>query len=346
MKICVFYSSPKLGDIFLQLPFIKAISKKYNTKVSVCINEHINIKKILQDQDYIDEVLESYFRRGLSFFYDVLKLSSQLNEKNFDYAFILEKTKGPAIACVLAKIKNIYGYGIGSQKYFVDKKVRLSKNDLRYNYTVQSQNFLNQLNINVNFQDKYLSLDKTDNKEFLKKFSKLPKPWICFAVDSTEKNRIWPQKNFSLLADGLFEKKLASTIFVINSQSYENYFKNIVDNSKNPSNFVDCKKFNRKQIISIIDFCEFFVGIDSGPSCVAGALQKKTFCIIGATDATLPRYNSMIKIKSKIYDSSREIGIKRCGDNFIQNNSEVKTIKEKDVLDVIINDFEKMKFEN
>ena len=82
MKICVFYSSPKLGDIFLQLPFIKAISKKYNTKVSVCINEHINIKKILQDQDYIDEVLESYFRRGLSFFYDVLKLSSQLNEKN------------------------------------------------------------------------------------------------------------------------------------------------------------------------------------------------------------------------------------------------------------------------
>ena len=85
------------------------------------------------------------------------------------------------------------------------------------------------------------------------------------------------------------------------------------------------------------------MGIDSGPSCVAGALQKKTFCIIGATDATLPRFNSMIKIKSKIYDSSREIGIKRCGDNFIQNNSEVKTIKVKDVLDVIIDHFKNEK---
>ena len=108
----------------------------------------------------------------------------------------------------MAKIKNIYGYGIGSQKYLVDKKVRLTKNDLRYNYTVQSQNFLNQLNINVNFQDKYLTLDKVENKQFLKEFSKLNKPWICFAVDSTEKNRIWPQKNFSLLADSLFEKKM------------------------------------------------------------------------------------------------------------------------------------------
>ena len=167
MKICIFYSSPKLGDIFLQLPFIKAISKKYETKVSVCINEHINIKKVLMDQYYIYELIESYFRRVSLFFYDVFKLTSQLKKKQFDYAFILEKTKGPAIACALAKINKIYGFGIGSQKYFVNKKVRLKKNDLRYNYTVQSQNFLNQLNINVNFQDKYLTLDKEENKQFL-----------------------------------------------------------------------------------------------------------------------------------------------------------------------------------
>ena len=141
----------------------------------------------------------------------------------------------------------------------------MNKNDLRYNYTAQSQNFLNQLNVNVDFQDKYLTLDKIENKEFIKEFSKLPKPWICFAVDSTEKNRIWTQKNFALLADGKKKKKMAGTIFVINSQNYENYFKNIIDNSKNQNCFIDCKKFNRKQIINIIDFCEFFVGIDSGP---------------------------------------------------------------------------------
>jgi len=43
----------------------------------------------------------------------------------------------------------------------------------------------------------------------------------------------------------------------------------------------------------------------------------------------------MYKIKSDIYDSSREIGIIRCGDNFLKDNSEVRTIKFEKVYDII-----------
>ena len=93
---------------------------------------------------------------------------------------------------------------------------------------------------------------------------------------------------------------------------------------------------NRTEIIKLIDICEYFVGIDSGPSCVSGALGKTTFCIIGPTDETLPRFGSMIKIKSDIYDKNREVGIKRCGDNFVQNDSEVKTISVEKVFDTIV----------
>ena len=82
--------------------------------------------------------------------------------------------------------------------------------------------------------------------------------------------------------------------------------------------------------------CSFFVGIDSGPSCVSGALNKKTFCIIGPTDATLPMFDSMHKITSDFYDKKREIGNKRCGDNFSQNNNEAKSIKNESVFDTII----------
>jgi len=53
MKICVFYTSPKLGDIILQLPFIKAISAHYKVKIILCINSHIKIKSILENQKYI-----------------------------------------------------------------------------------------------------------------------------------------------------------------------------------------------------------------------------------------------------------------------------------------------------
>ena len=58
-----------------------------------------------------------------------------MKKEKIDCAFILEKTKAPAIACKIAKIDKIYGFGIGSQKFFVDSSVGLSKSDLRYNLT-------------------------------------------------------------------------------------------------------------------------------------------------------------------------------------------------------------------
>ena len=131
-------------------------------------------------------------------------------------------------------------------------------------------------------------------------------------------------------------KNLAKTIFVINHENHKKYFDEVVINSKFRNNFVNCKSFNKSDIIYLIEMCEFFVGIDSGPSCVSGALNKKTFCIIGPTDATLPRFNSMTKIVSDIYDKRREVGIKRCGDNFVQNDSEVKTISVSKVFDTIV----------
>ena len=336
MEICVFYTSPKLGDIILQLPFVKAIAKHYNVNVTLCINKNINIGKILQKQSYINSIIENPFRKGRFFLSDVFNLSKKLNEKNIDCAFILDKTKGPAIACNLARVKKIYGFGIGSQKYFVEKFPTLNRNDLRYNYTKQSIKFLHKLNIFCDFNESFLVLDQEENKNLLKEYEGLPKPWVCFAVDSTEVNRVWPQRNFAELADKLVEKNLAKTIFVINYENHKNYFEEIIKNSKYQNQFVNCKLLDRSQIIHLIDMCAFFVGIDSGPSCVSGALNKKTFCIIGPTDATLPRFNSMKKIISNIYDKRREVGIKRCGDNFVQDDSEVKTISVSKVFDTIV----------
>ena len=107
MKICIFYTSPKLGDIILQLPFIKAIANHYNTKVTLCVNKYINIKAILESQNYIKSVIENPFRRGRFYFNDLLNLYRELKKEKIDCAFILEKTKAPAIACKIAKINKI-----------------------------------------------------------------------------------------------------------------------------------------------------------------------------------------------------------------------------------------------
>ena len=100
MKICIFYSSPKLGDLVLQLPFFRAIATHYKTKVSICINQHISIKKILEKQNNNKAAV---IIEGVSFrFSNPIALYNPLRDKNFNYAFIFEKTKGPALACKIS----------------------------------------------------------------------------------------------------------------------------------------------------------------------------------------------------------------------------------------------------
>lgn len=337
MKICIIYSSPKLGDIIFQLPFIKRISSYFKTKVTVCINAHIGIKSIFQDQDYIEDVIENFFRRKKFFLSDHFKLYKELKKRKFDKIYILEKTKGALIASIFAGIKERYSFGIGLSRFFITNSKHLNKEDLRYNYTEQSLKFFSKLGIeDVDFNETTLKLKDYSEIEKIIKIHNLEKPYVALAVDSNELNRIWPQKNFAKLIDKLIDDKLASHIFIIN-QKRENidYFKNIQIHTKYKNKIFDCKIFNRKQIIELINFTDYFIGLDSGPSCISGALGKKTFCIIGPTDATLPRFPNMYKITSEFYDSKRELGIERCGDNFDNTDEEVKTISVDKVFSVI-----------
>ena len=168
MKVCVFYTSPKLGDIILQLPFIKAIANHYNTKVTLCVNKYINIKAILESQNYIKSVIENPFRRGRFYFYDLLNLYRELKKEKIDCAFILEKTKAPAIACKIAKIDKIYGFGIGSQKFFVNNSVSLSKNDIRKMLSEYGDFDLDKIlnELISEYESRGIVLSKTENRFF------------------------------------------------------------------------------------------------------------------------------------------------------------------------------------
>lgn len=340
MKICIVYTSPKLGDIILQLPFVHRISKFFNTKVTYCINKHGNIKKILEKQDYIEEIIENGFRRQ-NFFSDHVNFIKDLRKRKFDKIFILEKTKGPLLSAVFSNIKERYAFGIGIEKIFLkNKQNTLNKNDLRYNYTEQSLRFLNKIGIDqIQFDTPFLK-NLNENKYIIKLINKFKKPWVSFGIDSNEINRKWPMKNFAELADRLIDNNLASHIFIINQKRDVeglDYFEEMKNFSKHQDKLFDCKIFNRNQIIDLIYSTAYFVGIDSGPSCIAGAIGKKTFCIFGPTDVTLPKFSSMNKIISDMYNPDREIGIKRCGDNFDQTDKEVRTISVDKVYNNIFN---------
>ena len=105
-----------------QLSAVKAISDHHKQPVFFYFHEKIKLDKILEAQNYIKDIRKNGFNKGIKFILDTYKLSKYFKGDQLKYLYILEKTKSAAIAALISNVDNIYGYGIGSQKFFINNK--------------------------------------------------------------------------------------------------------------------------------------------------------------------------------------------------------------------------------
>ena len=57
MKILVIQNKMGIGDMVIYLPFIKAISKKFNTPVSILVKESSKAEQFLKDSNIINKII-------------------------------------------------------------------------------------------------------------------------------------------------------------------------------------------------------------------------------------------------------------------------------------------------
>ena len=59
MKILAVQSRMGIGDTVIFLPFIKALSKKFNSPISILVKENSKANQYLHQTKYIDKILKS-----------------------------------------------------------------------------------------------------------------------------------------------------------------------------------------------------------------------------------------------------------------------------------------------
>ena len=332
-NVGVLYSAPKIGDIIWQLPAVRAISEHHKQPVFFYFHETIKLDKIVELQSYIKHIRKNSFNKGVKFIFDTYKLYKNFKEDQIKYLYILEKTKSAAIAALIANIDNIYGYGIGSQKFFIKNKNILHKNILRLNYPSQTKEFLTLNGIKLNDESPFLNL--SDYKIGLKNKINAQGKIISIVVDSLEKNRIWPMDYFSKLVSLIINNYNVENLFLISLPENKNLVDHIIKFNNFNSKLIDCSQESLEKIIDIIAQTNLFIGNDTGPTNLAAAFQIDTISIIGPTDASALQSKNIIKLTSKYYNKNRELGIERHGDNFDNSTKEISTIKVEDVFSKI-----------
>ena len=150
MKILVIQNKMGIGDMVIYLPFIEAISKKFNTPVSILVKESSKAGQFLNDNNIINKIiilersnkLQNGRHEGLAGFYNLVR---DLKQHNFDKVFIFNSSFRFNLIARIVGIKYIYQYPLLQKKgqHVINAAKELLKKNLDLNVESDPKIYIN-----------------------------------------------------------------------------------------------------------------------------------------------------------------------------------------------------------
>ena len=265
MKVLVIQPKIGMGDMVIYLPYIHAISKKYQKPVSILVKENSRAKQLLAEDKHIKEILildrtknNSGTHDGLSGFFRLVK---DLKFKEFDKVFIFNSSLRFLLICKMAGIKDISQYPLFRKKDNIVTSAKIfTENELGEIVSTQPELIINGDKVN----------------ETKQKFSKEFKH-ICLGISASGPTKRWDIKNFIKLCINI-NARTPSKFYL----AAGNNDKELIDqflNSKLSNNCVSFKDLKISETLPIIKNCNLYIGNDTGWLHISSALGVKSLAL-------------------------------------------------------------------
>ena len=279
MKVLVIQPKIGMGDMVIYLPYIHAISKKYQKPISILVKENSRANQLLLDDKHIDEIIildrtkdNSGSHDGLSGFF---KLSKEIKSKNFDKVFIFNSSLRYLLISKIAKIKNISQYPLFRKKDNIVTSAKIfTENELNAIVSTEPK-----LNINQ---------DRIDNAK--QNFSNEYKH-VCLGISASGPTKRWDINNFIKLCSKINNK--IPTKFYLAAGNNDKDLINQLIKSEIGSNCVSFENLKISETMPIIKNCNLYIGNDTGWLHIASALGLK--CLALFMDSPVQAYGKYSK---------------------------------------------------
>ena len=279
MKVLVIQPKIGMGDMVIYLPYIHAISKKYQKPISILVKENSRANQLLLDDKHIDEIIildrtkdNSGSHDGLSGFF---KLSKEIKSKNFDKVFIFNSSLRYLLISKIAKIKNISQYPLFRKKDNIVTSAKIfTENELNTIVSTEPK-----LNINQ---------DRIDNAK--QNFSNEYKH-VCLGISASGPTKRWDINNFIKLCSKINNK--IPTKFYLAAGNNDKDLINQIIKSEIGSNCVSFENLKISEAMPIIKNCNLYIGNDTGWLHIASALGLK--CLALFMDSPVQAYGKYSK---------------------------------------------------
>ena len=276
MKILVIQQRMGIGDMIIFLPYIQAISKKFQSKVSLLVKKNSKVEDLCSDDTHIGEIINldinknsSSNHNGWSGFF---RLLSKIKEKKFDKIFIFNSSIKYLLLAKLAGIKSINQYPLFLRKNNIVLTAReLIQNSIQENISTQPV--------------LHLSRDKIEKAKNKYKFDSSFKH-ICFGFSASGPTKRWPIEKYMKLAENMNKIKPCK-FYLAGGRNDEELFTKFL-NSSIASNCISFKDLSISETLPIIKNCDMYIGNDTGWLHIASALGKK--CVALFMDSPVQAY--------------------------------------------------------
>ena len=279
MKVLVIQPKIGMGDMVIYLPYIHAISKKYQKPVSILVKENSRASQLLAEDKHIKEIIKLDRTKNNSGVHDglsgIFKLSRDLKLKKFDKVFIFNSSLRYLLISKIAGIKNISQYPLFRKKDNIVTSAKIfTENELGEIVSTQPELIVNDNKVN----------------EAKQKFSKEFKH-ICLGISASGPTKRWDIKNFIKLCIDI-NARTPSKFYI----AAGNNDKDLIDqflNSELSNNCISFKDFKISETLPIIKNCNIYIGNDTGWLHISSALGVK--CLALFMDSPVQAYGKYSK---------------------------------------------------
>jgi heptosyltransferase-2 len=283
MKILAIQNRMGIGDTVIFLPFIEAISKKFDVPVSLLVKKSSKADQYLKQTDYIDNIIflernnkKDDRHNGII---GSIRLAQELKKNKFDKIFIFNSSLRFNLIARLANIKEIYQYPLF-------KKTN--------QHIVEPAKNLIQKNLGIDIvQDPRIGIDFDLIKEAVLKFNmKSDELNILLGVGGSGPTKRIPSTTFLSLMEKIYEFKKCKFFLATGKKNEEQKILNQILNSKFKDKCVPLDNLSITDTLPIIKNCNISICNDSSFSHLSSALGIKTITLMADTPLIYGSYNS------------------------------------------------------
>jgi len=283
MKILAVQNRMGIGDTVIFLPFIEAISKKFNSPVSLLVKKSSKADQYLNQTNYLDKIIflerDKKNKERHNGIMGSFRLAQDLKRYQFDKIFIFNSSLRFNLISRLANIKEIYQYSLFKK---TDQHIIQPAKDLI---------------------KKNLGIDVIRNPQIQISDDLVKKAILNFNIDTNEQNVLLgiggsgptkrvPSKTFLSVMEKIYNFKKSKFFLATGKNEEEQKILNEILNSKFKENCIPLDNLSITDALPIIKNCNIAICNDSSFSHLSSALGIKTITLMVDTPLIYGSYSS------------------------------------------------------